>query len=69
MAPAGDASRHGSGDGTFDVAIIGAGVIGCALARRFTLEGARAVLIEKGTQRSTSRMNSLVLVFVFVISE
>jgi glycerol-3-phosphate dehydrogenase len=34
---------------TYDVAIIGAGVVGCALFRRFCLGGARALLIEKGT--------------------
>ncbi|HMA16386.1 MAG TPA: NAD(P)/FAD-dependent oxidoreductase, partial [Kiloniellaceae bacterium] len=31
----------------FDVAVIGAGVIGCAVARRLTLEGARVVVVEK----------------------
>lgn len=30
-----------------DVAVIGAGVVGCAVARRFALEGARVVVIEK----------------------
>jgi len=33
---------------SYDVAIIGAGVVGCALFRRFCLGGARALLIEKG---------------------
>jgi glycerol-3-phosphate dehydrogenase len=33
---------------TYDVAIIGAGVVGCALFRRFCLGGARTLLIEKG---------------------
>jgi len=33
---------------TFDVAVIGAGVIGCAVARRLTLAGAKVVVIEKG---------------------
>lgn len=33
--------------GLFDLAIIGGGVIGCALARLFALDGARLVLIEK----------------------
>jgi glycerol-3-phosphate dehydrogenase len=33
---------------TFDVAIIGAGVVGCALFRRFCLGGARTLLLEKG---------------------
>jgi glycerol-3-phosphate dehydrogenase len=32
----------------YDVAIIGAGVVGCALFRRFCLGGARTLLIEKG---------------------
>ena len=31
-----------------DVIVIGAGVIGCAVARRFTLEGAKVLVIEKG---------------------
>lgn len=33
--------------GRFDVAVIGAGVVGCAIARRFALNGARVVIIEK----------------------
>ena len=35
--------------GIFDVAIIGAGVVGCALARRFTLAGARVLTLEKSS--------------------
>ncbi len=31
----------------YDIAIVGAGVVGCALARRFTLDGARVVVLEK----------------------
>ena len=31
----------------YDIAIIGAGVVGCAMARRFSLDGARVVLLEK----------------------
>lgn len=31
----------------FDVAVIGAGVVGCAIARRFALGGARVAVIEK----------------------
>lgn len=31
----------------FDVAVIGAGVVGCAVARRLALEGARVVVLEK----------------------
>ena len=32
---------------TFDVIVIGAGVVGCAVARRLTLEGARVLIVEK----------------------
>ena len=32
----------------FDVAVIGAGVVGVATARRLALEGRHVVLIEKG---------------------
>jgi len=31
----------------YDVVIVGAGVVGCALARRFTLEGASVLVVEK----------------------
>lgn len=33
----------------YDVAIIGGGVVGCAIARLFTLEGARTILLEKAS--------------------
>ena len=47
----------------FDVAVIGGGVVGCALARRFVLEGARVVLLEKGTDilSGASKANSAIL--------
>ncbi|GEO86617.1 MULTISPECIES: NAD(P)/FAD-dependent oxidoreductase [Alphaproteobacteria] len=47
----------------FDVAIIGAGVVGCATARRFALAGARVVLIEKGADilSGASKANSAIL--------
>ncbi|WP_372055692.1 NAD(P)/FAD-dependent oxidoreductase [Tistrella mobilis] len=63
MAPAGDACPDGDAGEIFDVAIIGAGVIGCALARRFTLEGARVVLIEKAADvlDGASKGNSAIL--------
>jgi len=32
---------------SYDVIIIGAGVVGCAMARRFTLEGAQVLIVEK----------------------
>jgi len=47
----------------FDVVIIGAGVVGCAVARRFTLEGATVLLIEKGSDilSGASKANSAIL--------
>src|SRR3546814_7622791 len=45
-----------------DVAVIGAGVVGCAVARRLTLAGARVVVAEKAVDRSeehTSELQSL----------
>lgn len=47
----------------FDVAIIGGGVVGCALLRRFTLDGARCVLLEKATDvlDGASKGNSAIL--------
>ncbi len=34
---------------TCDVAVVGAGVVGCAVARRLALEGARVVVVEKAS--------------------
>ncbi|SHE63499.1 glycerol-3-phosphate dehydrogenase [Litoreibacter ascidiaceicola] len=47
----------------FDVVVIGAGVVGCAVARRFTLEGARVAVLEKGTDilDGASKANSAIL--------
>ncbi|WP_457647735.1 FAD-dependent oxidoreductase [Profundibacter sp.] len=47
----------------YDVAIIGAGIVGCAMARRFTLEGVRVVLLEKATDilDGASKANSAIL--------
>jgi len=36
-----------SGRVIYDVAVVGGGVVGCAIARRFTLQGAQVLLIEK----------------------
>ncbi len=46
-----------------DVAIIGGGVVGCAVARRFALAGARVILIEKGADilSGASKANSAIL--------
>ena len=50
-------------DEVFDVVVIGAGVVGCAMARRFTLEGARVALIEKAPDilDGASKANSAIL--------
>jgi len=47
----------------FDVAIIGAGVVGCAVARRFALAGAKVAVLEKGADilSGTSKANSAIL--------
>lgn len=47
----------------FDVAIIGAGVVGCALARAFTLAGAKVVVLEKAVEvlDGASKANSAIL--------
>ncbi len=47
----------------FDVAVVGGGVVGCAVARRFTLQGARVVLLEKGADilSGASKGNSAIL--------
>lgn len=48
---------------TYDVAVIGAGVVGCALARAFTLAGARVVVLEKAADvlDGASKGNSAIL--------
>ncbi len=49
--------------GQFDIAIIGAGVVGCAAFREFVLAGARAVLIERDRDiiNGASKGNSAIL--------
>ena len=48
---------------TYDVAIIGAGVVGCAVFRRLCLSGAKVVLLEKGADilSGASKGNSAML--------
>jgi len=48
---------------TFDVVVIGAGVVGCAVARRFTLEGARVAVLERASDilDGASKANSAIL--------
>ena len=53
-----------SGDARdFDVAVVGAGVVGCALARAFTLAGARVEVLEKAADvlDGASKANSAIL--------
>ena len=47
----------------FDVAIIGAGAVGCAMARRFARHGARVLLLERGSDilSGASKANSAIL--------
>lgn len=47
----------------YDVAVIGGGVVGCAVVRRFALAGAKVILIEKGMDilSGASKANSAIL--------
>jgi glycerol-3-phosphate dehydrogenase len=47
----------------FDAAIVGGGVVGCAVARRLTLDGARVLLLERGADilSGASKANSALL--------
>lgn len=47
----------------FDVVVVGAGVVGCAMARRFTLGGAKVAVIEKALDilDGASKANSAIL--------
>jgi glycerol-3-phosphate dehydrogenase len=55
---------EGSDEGVLDVVVIGGGVVGCAVARRLTLDGATVMLLEKGPDilsGSASKGNSAIL--------
>ncbi|OED43866.1 FAD/NAD(P)-binding oxidoreductase [Chromatiales bacterium (ex Bugula neritina AB1)] len=47
----------------YDIVVIGAGVVGCAMARRFTLDGARVLVLEKALDvlDGASKGNSAIL--------
>jgi glycerol-3-phosphate dehydrogenase len=57
-----EATQMGAGN-PYDVAIIGAGVVGCAVARKFALAGAKVALLEKGSDilSGASKANSAIL--------
>ena len=50
-------------NGAFDVAVIGAGVVGCAIARSFAVRGWRVVVLEKAADilEGASKGNSALL--------
>lgn len=58
-----EASEAPGAAGLFDVAVVGAGVVGCAIARAFTLQGARVVVIDKAAEPldGASKANSAIL--------
>jgi glycerol-3-phosphate dehydrogenase len=58
-----DSETRTTGARPFDVAIIGGGVVGCAMTRRFALEGARVILLEKSSDilNGASKGNSALL--------
>jgi glycerol-3-phosphate dehydrogenase len=47
----------------YDIIIIGAGLVGCAMARKFTLEGAHVLVVEKAADiiDGASKGNSAIL--------
>jgi glycerol-3-phosphate dehydrogenase len=58
-----DTLRQGPApEGPFDVAVVGAGAVGCAVARDLTLRGARCVLLEAGPDvgAGTSKANTAI---------
>ncbi len=62
--PHGSLLREGPApEGPFDVAIVGAGAVGCAVARELTRRGARCVLVEAGPDvgAGTSKANTAIL--------
>ena len=51
------------GPETYDIAVVGAGLVGCAVARRLTLDGARVLVLEKSADvlDGASKGNSAIL--------
>lgn len=63
MSNSAPTAHESGGAPQFDVAVIGAGVVGCALARAFTLAGARVAVLEKAADvlDGASKANSAIL--------
>lgn len=61
--PAGKRRSMARSRDSFDVVVVGGGVVGCAVFRRFVLEGANALLVEKGADllSGASKANSAIL--------
>ena len=56
-------SKNVLSDDLFDVVVVGAGVVGCAVARKFVLEGAKVAVVEKASDilDGASKANSAIL--------
>ena len=56
-------AQHPEATGTFDVAVVGAGVVGCAVARGLARAGLGVVLVERGADilSGASKANSAIL--------
>lgn len=56
-------SNRSAAHDVYDVAIIGAGIVGCAMARRLTLDGGKVVVLEKASDvlDGASKANSAIL--------
>ncbi len=63
MPQVNNAQVHEPESTRYDIIIIGAGLVGCAMARRFTLEGAHVLVIEKAADiiDGASKGNSAIL--------
>lgn len=63
MSRANKVPHHSQESSHYDIVIVGAGLVGCAMARQFTLEGARVLVIEKAADiiDGASKGNSAIL--------
>jgi len=63
MMPSDNHNQNSQTSHSYDIIIIGAGLVGCAMARKFTLEGAHVLTLEKGADilDGASKGNSAIL--------